>query len=187
MVVSVLSYSQKPHVVCVPFPAQGHVNPFMQLAKILNKLGFHITFVNNEFNHKRLVKSLGHDFLKGQSDFRFETIPDGLPPSDENATQSIGGLVEGCRKHSYGPLKELVKNLNNSSEVPQVTSIIYDGLMGFAVDVAKDLGIAEQQFWTASACGLMGYLQFDELIKRNMLPYKGYSLIFFISLIYTKN
>ncbi|WJX38972.1 7-deoxyloganetin glucosyltransferase [Trifolium repens] len=177
MVVSVLSYKQKPHVVCVPFPAQGHVNPFIQLAKILNSLDFHITFVNTEFNHNRLINSLGEDFVKGQPDFRFEKIPDGLPPSDKNATQSIAALCEGTRKHCYGPLKELVKNLNNSSEVPQVTSIIYDGLMGFARKVAKDLGIAEQQFWTASACGLMGYLQFDELVKRNILPYKDESYI----------
>ena len=35
-----------PHAVCVPFPAQGHVNPMLKLAKLLNYKGFHITFVN---------------------------------------------------------------------------------------------------------------------------------------------
>ncbi|KAJ1394354.1 UDP-glycosyltransferase family, conserved site [Sesbania bispinosa] len=172
-----LSHSEKPHVVCVPFPAQGHVNPFMQLAKLLRCNGFHITFVNTEFNHRRLVKSLGHDFVKDQPDFHFKTIPDGLPPSDKNATQDIASLCDATRKHCYAPLKELVVNLNTSPEVPSVTSIIYDGLMGFARKVAKDLGIAEQQFWTASACGLMGYLQFDELVKRDILPFKDESFV----------
>ncbi|TKY50023.1 7-deoxyloganetin glucosyltransferase [Spatholobus suberectus] len=69
-------HTPKPHAVCVPFPAQGHINPFMQLAKLLRCMGFHITFVNTEFNHNRLVKSLGPEFVKGIPDFRFETIPD---------------------------------------------------------------------------------------------------------------
>ncbi|KAL5076283.1 hypothetical protein RYX36_015267 [Vicia faba] len=144
----------------------------MQLAKILRSIGFHITFVNNEFNHRRLISSLGEDFVKGEPDFQFETIPDGLPESDKDSTQSIAALCDGTRKHCYAPLKELVKKLNNTPHVPQVTSIMYDGLMGFARKVAKDLGLADQQFWTASACGLLGYLQFDELVQRNILPYK---------------
>ncbi|THG12225.1 hypothetical protein TEA_011843 [Camellia sinensis var. sinensis] len=51
--------------------------------------GFHITFVNTEFNHKRLLKSRGPDSLNGLSSFRFETIPDGLPESDADATHDI--------------------------------------------------------------------------------------------------
>ncbi|XP_020228441.1 linamarin synthase 1 [Cajanus cajan] len=167
-----ISRPQKPHVVCVPFPAQGHVNPFMQLSKLLLCTGFHVTFVNTEFNHKRLVKSLGHEFVEGQPHFRFETIPDGLPPSDKDATQSIAALCDATRKHCYEPLKELVKKLNASHDVPVVSSIIYDGLMGFAGKVARDLNVSEQQFWTASACGLMGYLQFDEIVKRAIIPFQ---------------
>ncbi|KAL5556091.1 hypothetical protein UlMin_038327 [Ulmus minor] len=57
------SGATKPHAVCVPFPAQGHVNPMMQLAKLLHAKGFHVTFVNTEFNHKRLIRSRGPEFL----------------------------------------------------------------------------------------------------------------------------
>ncbi|KAK7401220.1 hypothetical protein VNO78_12543 [Psophocarpus tetragonolobus] len=164
----------KPHAVCVPFPAQGHINPFMQLAKLLHCKGFHITFVNTEFNHNRLVRSLGQDFVKGLSDFTFETIPDGLPPpSNKDATQDIPSLCDSTKRHCYGPLKELVMKLNNSScEVPPVSCIIADGSMSFAMEVARDLGIQDLQFWTASTCGLMGYLQCDELVKRGILPLK---------------
>ncbi|KAA0873337.1 hypothetical protein EYC94_26000, partial [Enterobacter hormaechei] len=105
------------------------------------------------------------------------TIPDGMPQSSIDSTQNIGLLCDITSKYCYGPLTELVKKLNASNEVPQVSSIIYDGLMGFARKVATDLGIKEQQFWTASACGLMGYLQFDELVKRNMLPFKDESYV----------
>ncbi|XP_058787304.1 linamarin synthase 2-like [Vicia villosa] len=165
------NHTQKPHAVFVPFPAQGHVNPSMQLAKLFRCNGFHITFVNNEFNHKRLIKSLGEEFVKGLPDFQFETIPDGLPVSDKDATQDIPALCDATRKNCYGPFKELVIKLNTSSPYP-VTCIIADGTFGFAGRVARDLGIPELQLWTASACGFVGYLQFEELVKREILPFK---------------
>ncbi|OIW20264.1 hypothetical protein TanjilG_07521 [Lupinus angustifolius] len=164
--------TQKPHIVCVPFPAQGHVNPFMQLSKLLHYNGFHITFVNTEFNHRRLVKSLGQDYVKGLPDFQFETIPDGLLHSDIDATQDVPILCDATKKHCYEPFKELVKKLNSSDEVPSVSYIIADGTMGFAGKVAREFGIPDLQLWTASACGFVGYLQFHELVRRGFLPFK---------------
>ncbi|KAK7259219.1 hypothetical protein RIF29_24819 [Crotalaria pallida] len=166
-----------PHVVCVPFPAQGHVNPFMQLAKLLHSIGFHITFVNTEFNHKRLVKSLGPGFVKGLPDFQFETIPDGLPPIEKDATQDIPVLCDATRTNCYAPFKELVKKLNSSPEVPSVSHIIADGSMCFAAKVARELGIEELQLWTASACGFVGYLQYEELVRRGILPFKDENFV----------
>ena len=163
----------KPHAVCVPFPAQGHVSPMMRLAKLLHSRGFHITFVNTEYNHRRLIRSKGLEYIKGLPDFQFETIPDGLPPSDRDATQDIPALCDSTRKNCLAPFKELVLKLNSSSEVPLVSCIVSDGIMSFAIKAGEELGIPEVQFWTASACGFMGYLNFTELIKRGILPFKG--------------
>ncbi|XP_058781760.1 linamarin synthase 1-like [Vicia villosa] len=168
--------TQKPHAVFIPFPAQGHVNPSMQLAKLFRCNGFYITFVNTEFNHKRLIKSLGEEFVKGLPDFQFETIPDGLPESDKDATQDIPTLCDATRKNCYGPFKELVIKLNASSPHP-VSCIVADGTHGFAGRVARELGIQELQLWTASACGFVGYLQFEELVKRGILPFKDENFI----------
>nr|POE69187.1 7-deoxyloganetin glucosyltransferase [Quercus suber] len=164
----------KPHAVFLPYPSQGHVTPMMRLAKLVHSRGFHITFVNTEFNHRRLIRSKGLDYVKGLPDFRFETIPDGLPPSDRDATQDIPALCDSTRKNCLAPFKELVLKLNSSeSEVPLVTCIISDGFMSFAIKAGEELGISEVQFWTASACGFMGYLYFTELIKRGIIPFKG--------------
>ncbi|KAK9050827.1 hypothetical protein SSX86_030201 [Deinandra increscens subsp. villosa] len=54
-----LEPEKKPHALCIPAPAQGHINPMLKLAKILHSKGFLITFVNTEFNHQRLVRSRG--------------------------------------------------------------------------------------------------------------------------------
>ncbi|XP_016740785.1 UDP-glycosyltransferase 85A8-like isoform X1 [Gossypium hirsutum] len=165
--------TNKPHIVIVPFPAQGHVNPMMLLAKLLHSRGFFITFVNTEFNHRRLVRSKGPDFVKGLPDFQFETIPEGLTSSDRNATQDLPVLCDSIRKHCLAPFVDLLAKLNSSPQVPTVTCIISDGLMSFAIKAAEQLGIPEVQFWTASACSFMGYLHFSELVKRGIIPFQS--------------
>ncbi|KAL0329906.1 UNVERIFIED_CONTAM: 7-deoxyloganetin glucosyltransferase [Sesamum radiatum] len=60
---------KKPHAVLVPFPTQGHLNPFLKLAKLLHHTGFHITYVNTEFNHTRLLNSKGSSVLENLPDF----------------------------------------------------------------------------------------------------------------------
>lgn len=147
--------TRKAHAVCIPYPAQGHITPLVQLAKILHSKGFHITFVNTEFNHRRLVRSKGPDAVKGLPDFRFETIPDGLPPSDRDATQDIPALCDSIRKNCLGPFVEIVKRLNSSENVPRVTCIVSDGVMSFGAKAAKMLGIPDVTLWTSSACGLL--------------------------------
>ncbi|RXI09276.1 hypothetical protein DVH24_033893 [Malus domestica] len=172
MMSSVEQATKKRHAVFVPYPSQGHVTPMMQLAKLLHSRGFHITFVNTEFNHNRLIRSKGPDSVKGLPDFVFETIPDGLPPSDKDGTQDIPDLSDSVKKTCLGPFKELVTKINSSSEVPQVTCIVADGTMTFGSKAARELGIPEVTLWTASACGFMGYLQFSELVKRGIIPFK---------------
>lgn len=164
----------QPHAVCIPYPAQGHINPMLKLAKILHHKGFHITFVNSEFNHQRLLKSRGTDSLIGLPSFRFETIPDGLPPTDVDATQDIPSLCESTSKYCLPHFKNLLARLNDpSSDVPPVSCIVSDGVMSFTLDAAEELGIPEVLFWTTSACGFMAYVHYRQLIEKGYTPLKG--------------
>ncbi|XP_008219313.1 PREDICTED: 7-deoxyloganetin glucosyltransferase-like [Prunus mume] len=168
---------EKPHAVCIPFPAQGHINPMLKLAKLLHYKGFYITFVNTEFNHKRLLKSRGPNSLDGLPSFRFETIPDGLPPTDANATQDIPSLCESTRKHSLPYFRDLLSKLNSSTGCPPVSCIVSDGVMSFTLDAAHELGIPEVLFWTTSACGLLAYVHYHRLIEKGLTPLKDASYL----------
>ncbi|THG04967.1 hypothetical protein TEA_015027 [Camellia sinensis var. sinensis] len=165
---------EKPHVVCVPFPAQGHVNPFLKLSKLLHTKGFHITFVNTEHNHKRLLKSRGTTSLVSLPDFTFETIPDGLPPdaADDTTQQHIPSLCQSTKQNCPVPFRELLHKLNHTN-VPPVTCVVVDGAMSFTLKVCEELGIPNMVFWTTSACGFLGYKQCVNLMERGIIPFKG--------------
>lgn len=176
---SSISATQKPHAVCVPFPVQGHINPMLQLAKILHCRGFYITFVNTEHNHRRLLKSRGPNSLDGFPDFKFQTIPDGLPPSDSNSTQDIPSLCDSTSKNCLGPFSSLLATLNNSApDIPPVSCVVSGAFMSFTLQAARQFGLPGVVFWTASACGLLGYAQYRRLLEKGYIPLKGISTIY---------
>ncbi|KAF3619426.1 7-deoxyloganetin glucosyltransferase [Capsicum annuum] len=150
----------------------------LKLAKILNHKGFHITFVNTEYNHRRLLKSRGPDSLKGLPSFRLETIPDGLPPCDADSTQDIPSLCESTIKTCLGPFNELLVKLNHtsSSNVPPVSCIVFGGCMSFTLAAAQDLDIPNVFFWTQVlvvyyvTCTTVTFLKKDTFHLKGLLP-----------------
>ncbi|KAF7803733.1 7-deoxyloganetin glucosyltransferase-like [Senna tora] len=148
----------------------------LKLAKLLHFRGFHITFVNSEFNHTRLLKSRGLTSLDGFPDFQFETIPDGLPPpTDFNATQPIPFLCESTSKNCLLPFQNLLARLNDSASnglIPPVTCLVSDGIMTFTVEAAQNLGLPILIFWTASACSYLAAAHFRKLFEKGLIPLK---------------
>ncbi|KAI3834956.1 hypothetical protein MKX03_025297 [Papaver bracteatum] len=169
--------TQATHVVCVPFPAQGHISPMLKLAKLLHRKGIHITFVNTEFNHKRLIKSRGNDSVKGLPDFQFHTIPDGLPPTDVESTQDIPSLALSTKKNCGVPFRNLLIKLNKTSDIPHVSCVVSDGCMSFTLAVAKEFGFPVYLFWTTNACGFMAYLHYRHLLEKGLIPLKDESCL----------
>nr|CAB3447006.1 unnamed protein product [Digitaria exilis] len=165
---------EKPHAVCVPFPAQGHVTPMMKLAKILHTRGFHVTFVNSEYNHRRLVRSRGPSAVAGLPGFRFATIPDGLPESDADATQDTASLCYSTMTTCLPHFRALLADLNRRAAdgVPPVSCVVADGCLTFSVDAAAELGVPCALLWTASACGALAYHHLCLFIDKGIVPLK---------------
>ncbi|XP_008229788.2 PREDICTED: 7-deoxyloganetin glucosyltransferase-like [Prunus mume] len=171
----------KPHAVCIPVPAQSHIKAMLKFAKLLHHRGFHITFVNTEFNHKRFLKSLGPNSLDGLPDFQFKSIPDSIPDSDEDATQDITLLCESVRKQNFlAPFLALLAKLNNdaisTSSNPPVTCIVSDGFMStFTSIAAEEIGAPIVLFYTIAACSFMGFKQLRAVVEKGLAPLKDES------------
>ncbi|XP_026395803.1 7-deoxyloganetin glucosyltransferase-like [Papaver somniferum] len=170
---------EKVHVVCIPYPLQSHISAMMKLAKILHFRGFHITFVNTEFNHQRILNSRGPDSLEGLPDFSFENFSDGLPPTDPNAGQDILALVGATQQNCLEPFGNLINKLKNSntySNVPPVSYIISDACMSFTLQAGRELGIPVISYWAISFCFFGSFLHYPEFAKRGLVPLKDESI-----------
>ncbi|KAI4312290.1 hypothetical protein MLD38_037115 [Melastoma candidum] len=125
----------KSHVVCLPIPVQSHIGGMLKLARLLHHRGCFVTFIDTEFNHRRLLHSRGLASLKDLPGWRFFVIPDGIPPSDADATQDISALCDSIRDYIVNPLCDLLGKLTeedgskNGSEVPRISHIVADGFM----------------------------------------------------------
>ncbi|KAJ4827456.1 hypothetical protein Tsubulata_032976 [Turnera subulata] len=169
--------SLKPHAVLIPFPAQGHINPFLNLAKLLHFQGFHITFVHTEFNYQRILNSGGPDALSGLDDFRFETISDGLSPTSQRGIEDLQNMCITLPDHGRLSFRDLIVKLNASADVPDVSCIVSDGVMSFTVEVSHELGIPEMILFTPSGCAMLAYLHFEELKRKGYIPLKDDSCL----------
>ncbi|KAF7803732.1 7-deoxyloganetin glucosyltransferase-like [Senna tora] len=174
--------NSKPHVVMTPFPVQGHLNSFLRLAKLLHSRGFFVTFVHTEFNHTRLLNSRGSHALDGLPDFRFETIPDGLPPSHANASQDIASLCESTTNNCLLPFQKLLERLNQNAStsnglVPPVTCLVSDIVMTFTIEAAEQLGLPIAIYWSASAVSYAGVWHYRTLLDKAIIPFKDESYL----------
>lgn len=169
----------RPHAVVIPCPFQSHIKANLKLAKLLHHRGIFITFVNTEFNHKRFLKSRGSDAFDASSDFCFEIIPDGLPPSETDASQDRISLGKAVLTNFLTPFLDLIAKLNSnlSSRTPPVTCIVSDGFMPFAIKAAEELGVPVVVSFTLSACGVMACKQVRALMEKGLIPLKDESYL----------
>ncbi|KAL5216611.1 hypothetical protein ABZP36_008012 [Zizania latifolia] len=171
--------AERPHAVMIPYPAQGHITPMLKLAVLLHARGIHVTFVNNEFNHRRLLRARGGRALDGAPGFHFAAIDDGLPPSDADATQDIPTLCHSTMTTCLPKFKALIAKLDEEADAStsgaarRVTCVVADSTMAFGLRAACELGLRCVTLWTASACGFMGYYHYKDLLDRGLFPLKS--------------
>jgi len=148
-----------PHVLALPFPAQGHVIPLMQLSHRLVEHGVEVTFVNTEANHALVLDGI---HLVG--------VPDGLADGDDR--KDLGKLVDALSRHMPSYLEELVRRVEASGGT-KISWLIADAGMGWAVEVAKKLGIRAAFFWPASAAFLASLFRIPQLVQDGVIDEKG--------------
>ncbi|KAL0919215.1 hypothetical protein M5K25_011298 [Dendrobium thyrsiflorum] len=151
-----------PHALILPFPVQGHIIPLMELSYCLMERGFHITFINTEFNHERIFAGVVPDQAKFIDGIHFVTIPDGLEPEEDR--HSFGRLTTSLIKVMPNFLEELMRN-----NAVKFTCFIADIHMAWALSIAKNMGLRTAAVWPAAAGVLVAMLSIPKLIQDEVI------------------
>ncbi|XP_044467294.1 UDP-glycosyltransferase 83A1-like [Mangifera indica] len=158
-----------PHVVALPYPAQGHVIPLLELSQCLVKHGFRVTFVNTEFNHKRVLNALAEKHAIGDQ-IHLVSIPDGLE-LDENRND-LGKLSEAMLRVMPGKLEKLIADINLVKD-DKVTCLIADGSAAWAIELAEKMKIKRVAFWPPAAGLVALSLRIPKLIDDGIIDKDG--------------
>ncbi|KAJ0100326.1 hypothetical protein Patl1_21703 [Pistacia atlantica] len=162
----------RPHVLIIPFPAQGHVIPFLELSQCLAKHGVSVTFVNTDHNHKRVTNALrAKKHVGDDQEIRLVSIPDGLDPWEDR--NDIGKLCESLVKVMPGKLEELIKEMNNKEEDEKITCVIADVHVGMVLQVAEKLKIKGAAFLSTGVAALALYHHIPKMIDDGIINKDG--------------
>ncbi|KAF6165111.1 hypothetical protein GIB67_000695 [Kingdonia uniflora] len=161
----------RPNILVIPFPAQGHVMPLMELSHILVDRGFKITFLNTEFNHDRVVAAARLD--KNDEGFiRMMSIPDGLDVGEDRT--NLGKLSDMMKDVMPVYLKDLITKLNASKNVDdRITCVLADVSMGWTLEVASKMNIRRAGFFPAAGGLLAMTLHVPKLIEAGIIRPDG--------------
>ncbi|KAF3773974.1 UDP-glycosyltransferase [Nymphaea thermarum] len=132
----------RPKVALVPYPAQGHVTPMVQLASALNRLGFQPVLINPQFIHSQLsCTAVSEDDGNG---VMFMSIPDGLDDDQPRDFFAISHFMENIMPLH---LDQLLRRFDSRAE--GLAFVVVDLLASCAISVAERCRIPVVGFWPA--------------------------------------
>ena len=143
----------KGHVIVLTYPAQGHINPLLQFAKRLASKGLKATLATTHYT----VKSI-HATTVG-----VEPISDGYDEGGYKQAPSTEAYLESFKSVGSKTLSELISKFKHSA-LP-VNCVVYDSLLPWALDVARQFGIYAAVFLTnsASVCSMFWHIDHGRL------------------------
>ncbi|BAT10371.1 Os10g0332600 [Oryza sativa Japonica Group] len=180
----------RPHALVIPFPAQGHVIPLMEVAHALADRGVAVTFVNTEFNHSRVVAAMpalprrngetaaggGGKLGMGRNRIRLVAVPDGMGPDEDR--NNLLRLTVLMQEHMAPRVEELIRRSGEEEAAVdgdgdgwgRITCVVTDYNVGiWALDVARRTAVKSAAVWPASAAVMASILSVPELIRDKII------------------
>ncbi|KAI4334799.1 hypothetical protein L6164_013508 [Bauhinia variegata] len=153
--------SDEQHMVMIPFMAQGHIRPFLALAKrIHERTNFTITIANTPLNIQYLKSATSTSSGIHFAELPFNSTQHGLPPNTENTEKlTISDMPKlfHSSKSLEPHLHRLVSEITSRQGKPPLC-IISDVFLGWVANVAKSLGTKNITYATGGAYGTLAYV-----------------------------
>ena len=157
-----------PHVLVVPYPAQGHIIPLLELSNRLAQHGFDVTFVNTQHIDEKVKNAMS----LMDSKIRVVLIEDGLSLEDR---KRAGKLSESVLRVMPRKVEELIEKINGLSfnEGDEISCVVCDQSLGWALDIAERKGIKKAAFCPAAAALLVQGFSIPRLIDEGIIDKDG--------------
>lgn len=168
--------SRQPHVLVIPYPAQGHVAPLMKLATKIAERAIKVTVVNTEFIHKKIIASMQEKAEDSSSQIKLVTIPDGLELQAADREDPLK-LGESVVRAMRGCLRDLIEKINQSNDCEPIRCVIADVNVGSALEVAESMGIARAALVPFGPGSLALSLQFPKLLEAGIIDPNGFAIL----------
>jgi hypothetical protein len=165
-----------PHVMVLPFPAQGHVTPMMELSHRLVDHGFEVTFVCTGLTHALLLDTMRRSANSSDAlvdGIRLVPIPDGMAEGDDR--RDLCKFVEAVSRRVPGYLGDLIGETEASGGA-KVKWLVADVNMGFCFQVAMSLGVRVASFWPAAASSLGTSFRIPKIMQDGFIDDKGMNI-----------
>ncbi|KAB2624667.1 UDP-glycosyltransferase 74B1-like [Pyrus ussuriensis x Pyrus communis] len=136
------------HVVVLPYPSQGHINPLLQFAKRLASKGVKATLATTTYTLNSIrVQNVG-----------VEPISDGFDEAGFAQAADEDTFLQSFKTNGSRTLSQLLQKYE-SSDFP-VSCIVCDSFLPWALEVAKKHGVYGASFFTNSAtvCVIFSYI-----------------------------
>jgi len=161
------SCSKRHHAVLVPFPAQGHINPMMQVALKLVDEGFLISFVNTDYNHSRIAEA---NNTSNHQMIRSVVVPDGLPSTDTRT--DIAKLCHVTENVIVPFLDNLIHQIKEEDKDSTVCLVV-DVLASRALEIAQRHQIPKAALWTSLTATYALCYNMPALVSSQIIPSNG--------------
>ncbi|KAJ0966444.1 hypothetical protein J5N97_027582 [Dioscorea zingiberensis] len=133
------------HVLVLPFPIQGHINPMLQFAKRLASKGPQVTLVSTIF----IIKSMQ---LQTKT-INLATISDGYDETGiAGAKNGLEPYFESLQTIGSKTLEDLITKQSKSDR--PFTCMVYDTYVPWAAEVTKKLGSIDSVAFSTQSCAV---------------------------------
>lgn len=129
----------KGHIVVVPYPSQGHINPLLQFAKRLASKGVKATIATTRYTVESICAA----------NVGVEPISDGFDEGGFAEAKSEEVFLKSFKANGSSTLSQVILKFRNTHS--PVNCIVYDSFLPWALDVAREHGIYGAAFFTNSA------------------------------------
>ncbi|OIT30108.1 PREDICTED: UDP-glycosyltransferase 74E2-like [Nicotiana attenuata] len=151
--------NSKTHVLVLPCPAQGHINPIVQFSKILASKEVKVTILTIDFVCKAMLLDCGP--LVNIESIPHEAIP----------VEGLDNFLEWFQTLMLEKFSGIVEKFGDS-EYP-VKVVVIDSIITWIIDLAHELGLKVAAFHTQPVALSALYYHIDQEDPTNKIPFDG--------------